>query len=71
MVHSKGEFIVMINCISIFVCFSYAGRTYYVCLFVLAITYAGRTMFLEAEDEQDLLGWIKALNDASKIVVSK
>ena len=50
---------------------TYAGRTYYVCLFVLAITYAGRTMFLEAEDEQDLLGWIKALNDASKIVVSK
>lgn len=34
-----------------------------------SITYAGRTMFLEAEDEQDLLGWIKALNDASKIVV--
>lgn len=34
-----------------------------------SITYAGRTIYLEAEDEDDLLGWIKALNDASKITV--
>lgn len=34
-----------------------------------SITYAGRTVFLEAEDEEDLEGWIQALNDASKIIV--
>ncbi|CAG2186095.1 pleckstrin homology domain-containing family A member 1-like isoform X2 [Mytilus galloprovincialis] len=34
-----------------------------------SITYAGRTIYLEAEDGDDLEGWIKALNDASKITV--
>ena len=40
-------------------------------ILILAITYAGRTIYLEAEDGDDLEGWIKALNDASKITVSK
>lgn len=34
-----------------------------------SITHAGRCVYLEAEDGEDLEGWIKALNDASKITI--
>lgn len=39
-------------------------------LLILVVNSAGRQLFLQAEDENDMRKWIDILNNASKITVS-